>query len=94
MSKIDAYLMPRVDELLDRLGKAQFCSDTRFEKGNVNVLRENGCLDHTNLLRFLNLFRAPPTFQRLMDSVFHPHQAYTTANLDDIIYINDRTWHM
>lgn len=32
-----------------------------------------------------SLFRAPATFQLLMDQVLHPHVAYAAAYLDDVI---------
>ncbi|XP_039538827.1 uncharacterized protein LOC120486752 [Pimephales promelas] len=39
-------------------------------------------------------FRAPATFQRLMDRILRPHAAYAKAYLDDIIIdSNDWQWH-
>ncbi len=42
-----------------------------------------------------SLFRAPATFQWLMDRILRPHAAFAAAYLDDIIiYINDWQRHM
>lgn len=41
------------------------------------------------------LFWSPVMFQYLMNRILHPHNAYTTAYVDDIvIYSNDLQWHL
>ncbi len=105
VSKFDAYPMPRVDELLDRLGAARFYSTLDLTKGYWQIPLSPLSKEKTafttpfGLHQFvtlpLGLFGAPATFQRLMDKVLRPHSAYAAAYLDDIIiHSNDWQRHM
>uniref|UniRef100_A0A9J7WVK0 ribonuclease H n=1 Tax=Cyprinus carpio carpio TaxID=630221 RepID=A0A9J7WVK0_CYPCA len=97
----NGYLMPRVDELLDRLGRARYISTLDLTKGYWQVpLTEqakpkmafstpSGHWQY-RVLPF-GLHGAPATFQRLMDILLRPHQAYTAAYLDDVV-IHSETW--
>uniref|UniRef100_A0A9J8C7I0 Gypsy retrotransposon integrase-like protein 1 n=1 Tax=Cyprinus carpio carpio TaxID=630221 RepID=A0A9J8C7I0_CYPCA len=101
VSEFDCYPMPRVDELLDRLGRARFISTLDLTKGYWQVpLSEqakpktafstpNGHW-HYRVLPF-GLHGAPATFQRLMDVILRPHQAYAAAYIDDVV-IHSETW--
>ncbi|KAL1276203.1 hypothetical protein QQF64_035826 [Cirrhinus molitorella] len=71
VSEFDGYPMPRMDELLDRLGRAR------------------GHWQYRTLP--FGLHGAPATFQRLMDILLRPHQAYATAYLDDVV-IHSEAW--
>ncbi len=105
VSKFDAYPMPRVDELLDRLGSARFYSTLDLTKGYCQIPLSPLSKEKTafttpfGLHQFVTLpfglFGAPATFQRLMDKILWPHSAYAAAYLDDIIiHSNDWQRHM
>ncbi len=105
VSKFDDYPMPRVDELLDRLGAARFYSTLDLTKGYWQIPLSPLSKEKTafttpfGLHQFVTLpfglFGAPATFQRLMDKVLRPHSAYAAAYLDDIIiHSNDWQRHM
>ncbi len=102
VSKFDAYPMPRVDELLDRLGTARIYSTLDLTKGYWQIpyrpypkkrQPSQRRLDYTQFVTLpFGLFGAPATFQRLMDKILRPHTAYAAAYLDDII-IYSQNWH-
>ncbi len=105
VSKFDAYPMPRVDELLDRLGTARFYSTLDLTKGYWQILlsplsKEKSAFTtpfglHQFITLPFGLFGAPATFQRLIDKILRPHTAYAAAYLDDIIiYSQDWQRHM
>ncbi len=105
VSKFDAYPMPRVDEMLDRLGSARFYSTLDLTKGYWQIPLSPLSKEKTafttpfGLHQFVTLpfglFGAPATFQRLMDRILRPHSAYAAAYLDDIIiYSNDWQRHL
>lgn len=82
-TKVDPYPMPRVDEMLDRLGKAKFITTlsaftTPFGHFEFNVMPFGLC-------------GAPATFQRMMDSVTHGMEGYAAAYIDDLV-IYSMTW--
>nr|XP_021325913.1 uncharacterized protein LOC110438340 [Danio rerio] len=101
VSEFDSYPMPRVDELLDRLGRARYISTIDLTKGYWQVpLSENakpktafstpsGHWQYRTLP--FGLHGAPATFQRMMDIILRPHHAYAAAYLDDIV-IHSETW--
>ncbi len=105
VSKFDAYPMPWVDELLDRLGSARFYSTLDLTKGYwqiplTPISKEKTAFTtlfglHQFVMLPFGLFGAPATFQRLMNRILRPHAAYAAAYLDDIIiYSNDWQRHM
>ncbi len=105
VSKFDAYPMPRVDELLDRLGTTRFYSTLDLTKGYWQIplsplSKEKSAFTtpfglHQFVTLPFGLFGAPATFQRLMDKILRPHTAYAAAYLDDIIiYSQDWQRHM
>ena len=94
--------MPRIDELIERLGPARFISTLDLTRGYWQVpltprAREKDRLHHTpracSITRFsrLGYTGAPATFQRLMDRVLRPHRAYAAAYIDDIV-IHSGSW--
>ena len=91
VSGFDAYLMPRVDELLDRLGTARFFTTLDLTKGYWQIPLSPESKEKTAFSTPFGLFGAPATFQRLMDRVLFPHAAYAAAYLDDVI-IHSNTW--
>ncbi len=101
VSEFDGYPMPRVDELLDRLGRARYMSTLDLTKGYWQVPLSDDAKPKTafstpsghwqyRVLPF-GLHGAPATFQRLMDVLLRPHQPYAAAYLDDVV-IHSETW--
>ncbi len=93
--------MPRVDELLDRLGRARYISTLDLTKGYWQVPLSEDAKPKTafstpsghwqyRTLPF-GLHGAPATFQRMMDILLRPHQSYAAAYLDDVI-IHSEAW--
>ena len=101
VSKFDAYPMPRIDELLDRLGTARYYTTLDCTKGYWQIPLAPAAREKTafstprGLYQFtmlpFGLFGAPATFQRLMDRILRPHSAYAAAYLDDVVVYAD-TW--
>ncbi|KAL1265447.1 hypothetical protein QQF64_003474 [Cirrhinus molitorella] len=101
ISDFDSYPMPRVDELLERLGSARYITTLDLTKGYWQVpLSEtakpktafsppNGHWQYWTLP--FGLHGAPASFQRLMDIVLRPHQTYAAAYLDDVV-IHSEAW--
>ena len=98
ISKADAYPMPRVDDLIDRLGKAKYISTLDLAKGywQVPVAKESRPktafstpfgLFQFNVMPF-GLRGAPATFQRLMDQVVAGLDA-TSSYIDDLVIYSD-----
>ncbi len=85
VSKFDAYPMPRVDELLDRLGTARIYSTLDLTKGYLQIplsplSKEKSAFTtpyglHQFVTLPFGLFGVPATFQRLMDKILRrtPH---------------------
>ena len=101
VSKFDSYPMPRTDEMIERLGPARFISTLDLTKGYWQVPLTDRAKAKTAFATPQGLFQytmmpfgvhgAPATFQRLMDRVLRPHQAYSSAYIDDIIVFSV-TW--
>ncbi|KAG6933769.1 hypothetical protein G0U57_018464, partial [Chelydra serpentina] len=95
VSKFDAYPMPRVDELLGRLGEARFITTLDLSKGYWQIPLDPASREKTafatptGLYQFtrmpFGLHGAPATFQRLMDRLLQPHRDYAAAYLDDVV---------
>ncbi|XP_075785301.1 uncharacterized protein LOC142829504 [Pelodiscus sinensis] len=95
ISKFDAYPMPRTDELLERLGKADFITTLDLTKGYWQIPLDPESREKTafstpsGLFHFkrmpFGLHGAPATFQRMMDRLLSPHTAYAAAYLDDVV---------
>ncbi len=96
VSEFDGYPMPRVDELLDHLGRARYISTLDLTKGywllvplsdsaklKTAFSTPSGHWQYRTLP--FGLHGAPATFQRLMDIVLRPHQQYAAAYLDDVV---------
>lgn len=79
MSKTDSYPMPRIDDLIDRLGRAKYISTIDLTKGYWQVPLTEESKSKTTFATPYRLFQfnvmpfglqgAPATFQRLMDEV-------------------------
>ena len=86
ISKVDPYPMPRIDELLDKLGKAKFLATLDLSRDNWQVpMEKTAFLTPQGLFQFttmpFGLQGAPATFQRMMDQLLSGLEAYTAAYL-------------
>ena len=101
VSKVDNYPMPRVEELIDRLGNAKYISTMDLTKGywQVPVAKEDqhktAFVTPFGLYQYkmmpFGLSGAPASFQRLMDHLIRGCQEFAAAYLDDLI-IFSATW--
>lgn len=97
----DQFPLPRIDELIERLGRAKYISVLDMNKGYWQV-----CLDedasvksafvtHLGLYQFktmpFGLKNAPMTFQRLINTLLHGLNEFSCAYLDDVA-IFSHTW--
>ena len=91
---MDAYPMPRVDELLDKVGKATFVSTLDLARGYWQVpvaekdRAKTAFITPNGLYQFcvmpFGLNGAPATFQRMMDIVIRGLESFTADYIDDI----------
>uniref|UniRef100_A0A803JM67 Gypsy retrotransposon integrase-like protein 1 n=1 Tax=Xenopus tropicalis TaxID=8364 RepID=A0A803JM67_XENTR len=101
VSKFDAYPMPRVDELIERLGTARYLTTLDLTKGYWQIPLTDRAKEKTafstpeGLFQYLvlpfGLHGAPATFQRTMDQILRPHRQYAAAYLDDVV-IHSSDW--
>ena len=95
VSQVDAYPMPRIDDILDHLGKSQYISTMDLTRGYWQVPVEQQARPKTAFATPFGLFQfkmmpfglqgAPATFQRLMDQVIQGMDSFASAYLDDLI---------
>ena len=97
----EAYPLPRIDDIIDQIGRAQYLTTIDLTKGywQVPVASEDRhkaafCtpfgLFEFNVMPF-GLQGAPETFQRLMDGLIRGLSSFASAHLDDLI-ICSSTW--
>nr|XP_033811906.1 uncharacterized protein LOC117365533 [Geotrypetes seraphini] len=101
VSQFDAFPMPRVEELLDRLGSAQFLTTIDLTKGYWQIPLTESAKPKTafstprGLFQFrrmpFGLHGAAATCQRLVREVLRDHHGYADAYIDDIV-IHSGTW--
>ena len=94
VSKFDAYPMPRIDDILDNLGTAQYITTLDLTKGYWQIpigedSREKTAFSTPNGLFQFNvmpfgLHGAPATFQRAMDNMLRDERDCSDAYLDDL----------
>ncbi|KAG6933137.1 hypothetical protein G0U57_019935 [Chelydra serpentina] len=95
----DNYPMPRTDELLEKLGRAQFISTLDLTKGYWQVPLDESAKErsafttHVGLYEFnvlpFGLRNAPATFQKLVDSLLAGLGESAVAYLDDVAIFSD-----
>ncbi len=90
----DKYQMPRVDELVERIGSACYITTLDLTKGYYQVplaeldqkktafVSPQGKFEYTRMP--FGLKGAPTTFQRIMDSLLLEHSEYASSFIDDI----------
>ena len=95
ITQVDAYPMPRVEELLDSVGTSTFITTLDLAKGYWQVpvapkdqpktafITPKGLFEFTTMP--FGLCSAPATFQRLMDKVLRGTEKFTGVYLDDIL---------
>ena len=101
ITQSDAYPMPRVDELIDRLGGAKFITTLDLTRGYWQVLVAEADRHMTAFTTPFGLHQfsvmpfelqgTPATFQRMMDRLVDGCGAFTAAYLDDLV-IHSNTW--
>ncbi|XP_078533942.1 uncharacterized protein LOC144820212 [Lissotriton helveticus] len=103
ISAFDTYPLPRVDEMVERIGKAKYISTLDLCKGYWQIPLKAADKPKTafstpeGLFQFkvmpFGLHGAPATFQRAMNLVLQPHTKYAGAYLDDIVIYSD-SWEL
>ncbi|KYO29204.1 hypothetical protein Y1Q_0009973 [Alligator mississippiensis] len=101
LAMFDAFPMPHVAELVERIRDAQYISTLDLAKGywQIPVAKEDQPKTAFGTPRELyefvrmpfGLHGAAATFQRLMDRILAPHAEYAAAYIDDIV-IYTWTW--
>ncbi|CAM5079113.1 unnamed protein product [Natator depressus] len=99
VTRPDNYPMPRTDELLEKLGWAQFISTLDLTKGywqvplDESAKERSGFTTHVGLYEFnvlpLGMRNAPATFQRLVDGLLAGLGEYAVTYLDDVAIFSD-----
>ncbi|CAM4676631.1 unnamed protein product [Caretta caretta] len=95
----DNYPMPRTDELLEKLGQAQFISTLDLTKGYCQVPLDESAkersafITHVGLYEFnvlpFGLRNVSATFQRLVDGLLAGLGEYAVAYLDNVAIFSD-----
>ena len=95
VARTDAYPMPRVDDLIDKLGKAKFITTLALTRGYWQVPVAQEARHKTAFTTPFGLFQftmmpfglngAPATFQRMMDELIRGLEDCTAAYLDDLV---------
>lgn len=92
MSKSDAYPMPRVDDLIDKVGSARYISTLDLPKGYWQVSVADTDREKTAFTTPYGLFQfkrmpfglkgAPATFQRMVDKLLNGMSDFASAYID------------
>ena len=99
VSHIDAYPMPRIDDLIDGLGNARFISTLDLTRGYWQLPVAEKDRHKTafttpygqfqfKMLPF-GLSGAPSSFQRLMDNLIKGCEGFASAYLDDLVVFSN-----
>ena len=101
VADFDAYPMPRIDAILDKVSSAKYISTIDLTRGYWQIpleedsRRKSAFITEFGLYEFktmpFGLHGAPATFQRLMDRVLRGAEEISDAFLDDIAVFSD-TW--
>ncbi|CAM4683501.1 unnamed protein product [Lepidochelys kempii] len=99
VTRPDNYPMPRTDELLEKLGRAQFISTLDLTKGYWQVPLDESAKERSAFITHLGLYEfnilpfglrnAPATFQSLVDGLLAGLGEYAVAYLDDVAIFSD-----
>ena len=98
-SLTDAYPMPRIDDMIDQLGKAKFITTLDLTRGYWQVPVASSDRHKTAFITPFGLYQftkmpfglqgAPATFQRMMDRLIQGLQEFASAYLDDLVIYSD-----
>ena len=101
VSKHDAYPMPRIDDIIDRIGEVKYISALDLTRGYWQVPMSAADRHKTAFTTPMGLFQftvmpfglsgAPATFQRMMDQILSGYKEFSAAYLDDLVVFSD-TW--
>lgn len=101
VTKVDAFPMPRIDDLIDGLAGAKYISTLDLTKGYWQILVAKESIPKTafttpfghyqfKVMPF-GLVGAPATFQRIMNKMLGDIPQFTAAYLDDVVVFS-ATW--
>ena len=100
----DSFPLPRIDDLLHKVGRARIYSKMDMQSGFHQVPMESssveytafslpeaveGCSHYEWLVMPFGLMNAPSTFQRLISKVLVGCEAFTSAYIDDVLVFSD-----
>ena len=98
----DAFPMPRIDDLIDKVGKAKYLTKIDLSKGYWQVPMDEEAIPMSAFVtpfghfqwKFMpfGLRNAPATFQKLVQKVLLGLDTFTAAYLDDILIFSE-SWH-
>ena len=98
------FYMPRVEEVLEGVGKAKFISKIELTKGYYQISMVTGDISktaficHRGKFEFLRMpfgvKNAPAVFQELMQRMFRQDLKYCTPYMDDIIFSDSSEEHL
>uniref|UniRef100_K7EZD8 ribonuclease H n=1 Tax=Pelodiscus sinensis TaxID=13735 RepID=K7EZD8_PELSI len=101
LSKFDAYLMPRTEELLERLWKARYLTTLDLTRGYWQIPLTPASQEKTAFATTFGLYHFltmpfglngdAATFQQLMDHLLEEHRSYAAAYIDDVV-IYSTSW--
>ena len=101
VAKFDAYPMPRIDEVIDKIGPVKYITTLDLAKGYWQIPLSPESKEKTAFVTPFGLYEfevmpfglhnAPATFQRMMDHVFQGCESFAGAYLDDVV-IFSLTW--
>ena len=93
------FFMPRVEEVLEGVGKATFISKIDLTKGYYQIrmkesdVPKTAFICHRGKYEFLRMLfgvkNTPAVFQELMQSLLNPYITFSTAYMDDVVIFND-----
>ena len=93
------FYMPRVEEVLEGVGKARYISKLDLSKGYYQIcmrpsdIPKTAFICHRGKFEFLRMpfgvKNAPAVFQELMQGLLNPHKAFSTAYMDDVVIYSD-----
>ena len=98
-SLTDACPMPRIDDMIDQLGKASFITMLDLTRGYWQVPVANDDRHKTAFIIPFGLYHfkrmlfglqgAPATFQHMMDRLIQGFEGFASAYLDDLVIFSD-----
>ena len=101
VTKVEAYPMPRVDEIIDRMRKAKYITTLALTRGYRQVpvaakdRYKTAFITPWGLYEFkvmpFGLSGTPASFQKPMDRILRGSQEYSEAYIDDIVIFSE-TW--